>query len=72
MAKQGEYSNHYNIVNTKKQTVMATVLAFIEIMLIKRHYRDNIEYCDILTHENRHQLFLISQIPTTESPDKTC
>jgi len=50
------------------------VLAFIEITLIwhekytkkttKRHYRDNIEYCDILTHDNRHQLFLISSIPS--------
>jgi len=50
------------------------VLAFIEITLIwhkkytkkptKRHYCDNIEYCDILTHDNRHQLFLISPIPT--------
>jgi len=27
------------------------------------HYRDNIEYRDILTHNNRHQLFLISPIP---------
>ena len=25
----------------------------------KRHYRDNIEYRDILTHDNRHQLFPI-------------
>jgi len=30
----------------------------------KRHYRDNTEYRDILTHDNRHQLFLISPIPT--------
>ena len=28
----------------------------------KRHYRDNIEYHDILTHDDRHQLFLISPI----------
>jgi len=50
------------------------VLAFIEITLIwhekytknptKRHYRDNIEYCDILTHDNHHQLFLVSPNPT--------
>jgi len=50
------------------------VLAFIEITLIwhekytkkttKRHYRDNIEYRDILTRDNRHQLFLIPPIPT--------
>jgi len=49
------------------------VLAFIEITLIwhkkvykkltKRHDHDNIEYCDILTHDNHHQLFLISPIP---------
>jgi len=48
------------------------VLAFVEITLIwhekytiltKRHYRDNMEYRDILTHDNRHQLFLISPIP---------
>ena len=45
------------------------MLAFEEITLIwhekytkttKRHYHDNIKYCDILTHDNRHQLFLIS------------
>jgi len=30
----------------------------------KRHYRDNIEYRDILTHDNRHQLFLISPVPS--------
>ena len=30
----------------------------------KRHYRDNIEYHDILTHDDCHQLFLISPIPT--------
>ena len=29
----------------------------------KRHYRDDIEYRDILIHDNRHQLFLISPIP---------
>ena len=29
----------------------------------KRHYRDNIEYRDILTHDNPHELFLISPIP---------
>ena len=49
------------------------MLAFIEITLIwhekytknnQKHYRDNIEYRDILTHDNRHQLFLISPIPT--------
>ena len=28
------------------------------------HNRDNIEYRDILTHDNRHQLFLISPIPS--------
>jgi len=48
------------------------VFAFIEITLIwhekytkkptKRHYRDR-EYRDILTHDNRYQLFLISPIP---------
>ena len=32
----------------------------------KRHYRDNIEYRDILTCDNRHQLFLISPIPNIE------
>jgi len=30
----------------------------------KRYYRDNIKHRDILTHDNRHQLFLISPIPT--------
>ena len=30
------------------------------------HYCDNIEYRDILTHDNRHQLFLISPIPSIE------
>jgi len=50
------------------------VLAFVEITLIwhekytkkptKKHYCDNIEYRDILTHDNRHQLFLISPIPS--------
>jgi len=30
----------------------------------KRHCRGNIKYHDILTHDNRHQLFLISPIPT--------
>ena len=30
----------------------------------KRHYCDNNGYCDILMHDNRHQLFLISPIPT--------
>jgi len=50
------------------------VLAFVEITLIwqekytkkkttKRHYHDNIKHCDILTRDNRHQLFLISPIP---------
>jgi len=29
----------------------------------KRHYHDNIEYRDILTHDNRHQLVLISPHP---------
>ena len=48
------------------------MLAVIEITLIwheqttKRHYRDNIEYRDVLTHDNRHQLFLISPIPSHE------
>jgi len=28
----------------------------------QRNYRYNIEYRDILTHDNRHQLFLISPI----------
>jgi len=28
----------------------------------KRQYRVNIEYCDILTHDDHHQLFLISPI----------
>jgi len=32
----------------------------------KRHYCDNIEYRDILTHDNRHQLFLISPIPSRD------
>jgi len=30
---------------------------------IKWHYRDNIEYHDILTHDDRHQLFLMLSIP---------
>jgi len=29
----------------------------------KRHYHDIIKYCDILTHDNHPQLFLISPIP---------
>jgi len=33
--------------------------------LTKRHYHDNIEYRDIITHDNRHQLFLISPIPNS-------
>jgi len=32
----------------------------------KRQYCDNIEYRDILTHVNRHQLFLISPIPKSK------
>ena len=44
------YSNLARKVHKKKTT--------------KRHYRDNIEYRDILTHDNRHQLFLILPIPT--------
>jgi len=36
----------------------------------KRHYRDNIEYRDILTHDTRHQLFLISPIPTDDLCNK--
>jgi len=40
------------------------VLAFVEITLIwqerytktnQKHYRDNIEYCDVLTHDNCQQ-----------------
>ena len=32
----------------------------------KRHYRDNIEYRDILTRDNNRQFFLISPIPTPD------
>ena len=32
---------------------------------IWQHYRDNIEYRDILTHDDCHQLFLILPIPTS-------
>ena len=49
---------------------------FIEITLIwhkkytkkttKRHYHDNIKYRDILTHDNRCQLFLILPIPRVQ------
>ena len=30
------------------------------------HYHDNIEYRDILTYDDRHQLFLISPIPNDQ------
>jgi len=30
----------------------------------KRHYRDNIEYRNILTHDNRHQSFQTLPIPS--------
>ena len=45
-----DYSNLAQKVYKKKTT--------------KMHYHDNIEYRDILTHDNRHQLFLISPIPS--------
>ena len=38
----------------------------------KRHYRNNIEYRDILTHDNRHQLFLISPSPSHKSSTMLC
>ena len=40
------------------------VCVSIQRKTTKRHHCDNIEYHDILTHDNRHQLFLISPIPT--------